>query len=210
MSLFILGLVELKRGDLDRGTELLEEGAGIMRELKEGFGGTYHVWGLGKVNALRGRHVRAARLWGAAEALRERMGMSLSHFDLAHSGYEQDLAAVISALSEASFDAAWAEGRAMSPEQAIEYALSEEQEPASAPATKKTSRPSVSSSPAGLSAREAEVLKLVAEGLTNAKVAETLFISPRTVERHLNSAYHKIGVGSRAAATRFALEHGLA
>jgi DNA-binding CsgD family transcriptional regulator len=212
MSFFILGLVEFKRGDLDRGTGLLKEGAYIMRELKEGFGGAYHVWGLGKVNALRGKPVQAARLWGAADALREQMGMSLSRFDLTTSGYEQDLAAVRSALDEASFDAAWAEGRAMSSEQAFEYAFSEEEEkPASAPATKTTSEPSVSSSyPAGLSAREAEVLKLVADGLTNVRIAEALFISPRTVDRHLNSVYQKIGVSSRAAATRFAIEHGLA
>jgi DNA-binding SARP family transcriptional activator len=77
------------------------------------------------VSALRGRPVRAARLWGGAEALREQMGMLLSQFDLAHSGYERDLAAVTSALDEASFDAAWAEGRAMSPEQVFEYALDE-------------------------------------------------------------------------------------
>jgi two-component SAPR family response regulator len=51
------------------------------------------------------------------------MGMSLSKFDLAASGYERDLAAVRSAMDGASFDAAWAEGRAMSFEQTVEYAL---------------------------------------------------------------------------------------
>jgi DNA-binding NarL/FixJ family response regulator len=137
--------------------------------------------------------------------------MSLSHFDITHSGYEQYLAAVRSALDEAAFEEAWAEGRAMSPEQAIEYALSEEEEPASAPTTKTSSEPPVPSSyPAGLSAREAEVLKLVAQGLTNARIAEGLFISPRTVDRHLNSVYAKLKVSSRTAATRFAIEHGLA
>jgi DNA-binding CsgD family transcriptional regulator len=64
--------------------------------------------------------------------------------------------------------------------------------------------------PAGLSAREAEVLRLVAQGLTNAQVADRLSLSPRTVDRHLNSVYTKLGVSSRSAATRFALEHGLA
>jgi DNA-binding NarL/FixJ family response regulator len=63
--------------------------------------------------------------------------------------------------------------------------------------------------PAGLSAREAEVLKLVAKGLTNARIASELFVSPRTVDRHLNSIYRKVGVSSRAAATRFAAEHNL-
>ncbi len=53
------------------------------------------------------------------------------------------------------------------------------------------------------------MLRLVAEGLTNAQIAESLFVSPRTVHRHLNSIFHKLGVSSRTAATRFALEHGL-
>ena len=63
--------------------------------------------------------------------------------------------------------------------------------------------------PAGLTAREVEVLRLVAKGRTNAQVAQELYLSPRTVNAHLNSIYHKLGVDSRAAATRFAVEHGL-
>ncbi len=61
-----------------------------------------------------------------------------------------------------------------------------------------------------LSPRELEVLKLVAAGLTNAQVAERLFISPRTVNAHLNSIYGKLGLASRTAAVRFAFAHGLA
>jgi DNA-binding CsgD family transcriptional regulator len=63
--------------------------------------------------------------------------------------------------------------------------------------------------PAGLTAREAEVLRLVAEGLTDARVAERLYISRATVNAHLRSIYGKLGVSSRAAATRRAVEHGL-
>lgn len=63
--------------------------------------------------------------------------------------------------------------------------------------------------PADLSAREIDVLKLVARGMTNAQIATELFISPNTVNRHLNSIYRKIGVSSRVAATRFASEHNL-
>jgi DNA-binding CsgD family transcriptional regulator len=63
--------------------------------------------------------------------------------------------------------------------------------------------------PAGLTAREVEVLRLVAEGLTDAEVADRLYLSPRTVSAHLRSVYNKIGVGSRAAAARFAVENGL-
>jgi DNA-binding CsgD family transcriptional regulator len=63
--------------------------------------------------------------------------------------------------------------------------------------------------PAGLSAREVEVLRLVAAGLTSAEVAERLFLSPRTVQAHLYRIYNKLGVSSRSAATRFAIEHRL-
>ena len=88
-------------------------------------GTAYYVWVFGTVNALRRNLIQAARLWGAAEALREQMGMSLSHYEVAAFGYEQDLAAVRSALEEATFEAAWAEGRTMSFEQAVGYLLGE-------------------------------------------------------------------------------------
>ena len=67
-----------------------------------------------------------------------------------------------------------------------------------------------SACPRGLTRREVEVLRLVAQGLTDAQVAERLYLSPRTVGRHLASIYNKLGVATRLAATRFALEHGLA
>jgi DNA-binding NarL/FixJ family response regulator len=64
--------------------------------------------------------------------------------------------------------------------------------------------------PAGLTAREVEVLRLVAQGLTDAQVAERLILSRRTVSTHLTSIYGKLQVTSRSAATRFAVENGLA
>jgi DNA-binding CsgD family transcriptional regulator len=51
------------------------------------------------------------------------------------------------------------------------------------------------------------VLRLVAQGLTNEQVAEQLTISPRTVNSHLTAMYGKIGVTSRHAAIRYAIEH---
>ena len=65
-------------------------------------------------------------------------------------------------------------------------------------------------SPAGLTPRELEILHLVAQGLTNKAIAARLVISPRTVYTHLTSIYGKLGVASRSAATRFAVEHHLA
>jgi DNA-binding NarL/FixJ family response regulator len=63
---------------------------------------------------------------------------------------------------------------------------------------------------AGLTAREVEVLRLVAQGLTDAQVADKLVVSTRTVNSHVSSIYSKLGVASRTAATRFALDHQLA
>ena len=63
--------------------------------------------------------------------------------------------------------------------------------------------------PAGLTEREAEVLRLVAGGLTNNEIATELFLSPKTVSRHLSNIFTKIGVSSRASATAFAVENHL-
>jgi DNA-binding NarL/FixJ family response regulator len=120
-------------------------------------------------------------------------------------------AKVRSRLGNKAWEEEVAEGETMGFDQAVRYALSEER--GFTPLSTIMSRPPVSSTPehpAGLSPREVEVLGLVVEGLTNAQVARELFLSPRTVETHLTSIYQKLGVNSRAAATRFALEHGLA
>ena len=63
--------------------------------------------------------------------------------------------------------------------------------------------------PAGLTQREVEVLRLLATGMTNAEMAEALYLSVKTVSRHLSNIFVKIGVTSRAAATAFAFENGV-
>jgi HD-GYP domain-containing protein (c-di-GMP phosphodiesterase class II) len=63
--------------------------------------------------------------------------------------------------------------------------------------------------PAGLTEREAEVIAMLARGLQTKQVAHTLGISVKTADRHIQNAYRKIGVSSRAAAAMFAMEHGL-
>jgi DNA-binding NarL/FixJ family response regulator len=61
----------------------------------------------------------------------------------------------------------------------------------------------------GLTARESEVLRLVAAGKTNRDIAVELVISEHTVARHLQNIFAKLGLSARAAATAFAFEHGL-
>jgi DNA-binding NarL/FixJ family response regulator len=100
----------------------------------------------------------------------------------------------------------------MSLDEAIEYALSAEDHSATSPSSPTSHSPpsSAPEHPANLTSREIEVLGLVAAGMTSARIAKELYLSPRTVEAHITSIYHKLGVTSRARATRFALEHGLA
>src|SRR5262249_60186499 len=63
--------------------------------------------------------------------------------------------------------------------------------------------------PAGLTAREVEVLRLLARGLSNKQIAERLVISPKTVANHVEHIYAKIDASTRARASLFAMQHGL-
>jgi DNA-binding NarL/FixJ family response regulator len=100
----------------------------------------------------------------------------------------------------------------MAPEQAIDYALAlpEVAEAAPPPLESAPIVPSPPSYPAGLTAREVEVLRLMAQGLPYAQIADQLVISRRTVNAHVTSIFSKLGVTTRAAATRIAIDHHLA
>ena len=195
-----LGWAALLQGDPERAETFYEESLTLCKELGDKLVASKSLEGLASVAGIRGEAEQTARLFGAAEALLE--AVSHQHPPEEVALREPYLAMARSRLDEAAWEAAWAEGRAMGLEQAIDYALSSlhEQPPPSS---------SLPEHPAGLTPREVEVLVLVATGMTNAQVAHRLFLSPRTVQRHLSSVYHKLGVSSRTAATRFALEHNL-
>ncbi len=195
-----LGWAALLGGELGRAKVQFGENLTFSKALGEKATLLMSLEGLACVAGAEGETLRAARLFGAAEALTEEMGYRLVPQERAV--LEPYQASVRSQLGEAGWEEAQARGRAMGLDEAIEYAVSQEK-----PSTATLS--SASEHPAGLTSREVEVLRLVATGLTNAQVAKELFLSPRTIQRHLNSIYRKIGVSSRAAATRFAVEHGL-
>jgi predicted ATPase/DNA-binding CsgD family transcriptional regulator len=198
MCLTLLGISALDRDDPERAAALYEDDLRVLRGLKDKTGTAYGLRGMAGVASLRGDATRAARLWGAAEALGEAIGLPLSPLDRSHPDYARLLAAARSQLDEAAWEAARAEGKAMTPEQAIEYALTSPSLPT--PQPKNTSE---------LSPREVEVLTLVAEGLTDAQVAQRLYLSPRTVGQHLRSSYQKLGASSRTAAVQEAVRRGL-
>jgi predicted ATPase/DNA-binding CsgD family transcriptional regulator len=195
-----IGLLTLGRSDNEAAAARLRESLCRARELDHKMIIQYCLTGLGGVAASQGDLISAARLWGAAEVMGEVYGSRFTRASHALIDYEGRLAAARSQVDAATWDDAWTEGRAMSTEQAVEFAL--DQELVSEPITQ-------DAYPAGLSAREIEVLLLVATGLSNAEVAEKLFLSSRTVDWHLGSIYRKLGIHSRAEATRFALEHDL-
>ena len=202
-----LGWVALLGGDLERAEALHKESLALSREMGAHTYLTLTLLeGLACGAGAQGEAEKAARLFGATEALREATGFSLE--PALRTLEEPYLVGARSQLEEGAWTEAWEEGRAMSVETAIEYALSEEESSTTSPAQEQPP-PSAREHPAELTPREVEVLGLVAEGLTNPQVAQKLFLSPRTVQRHLNSVYRKLGVSSRTAATRLALEHGL-
>ena len=168
-----------------------------------------YLEGLADVVAAQEESTWAARLWGCAEALRETMGTPIWPIERAR--YERTVAAARASLGEKAFAPAWAEGRGMTPEQALAAQGSTMVSSASTTGGQSSAPPDTSpiTYPDGLTAREVEVLRLVAQGLTDAHIAEQLVISPRTVNTHLTSIYGKIQVSSRSAATRYAIEHHL-
>ena len=186
--------------DHERARELFEEGLTVSAELGNESDVVHCLEGLASIAGAEGSIVRAARLWGAAEALLEEIEVGVHTYVPDRSLHQSQVAAARAQLEEAEWTAAWAEGLAMTSERAIEYAL--EQEATPEPAAPKAY-------PAGLSVREAEVLRLVATGLTNAGVAKELVLSSRTVDWHVSSIYRKLGIHSRAEATRYASEHAL-
>ncbi len=151
----------------------------------------------------------ATRLCGLAESLFASMKAPLPPVE--RPTYDRTVATARAHLGEAAFARAWAEGQRLALEQALSplQEADTRQEQVAKVLQPAASQPSLSTFPAGLTSREVEILRLVAQGLTDARVAEQLVISPRTVNWHLTTIYSKLGVSSRAAATRFAIEHGL-
>jgi DNA-binding CsgD family transcriptional regulator len=165
---------------------------------------------LGSVAKLLGHYDRAVRLFAAAAVWDTAIGaIFITLVDPAEQ--EREIAALRALIGEEAFATNWARGQAMTLDQAIEYALAAADAPAPLLVEHKPvmSSPAATGYPAGLTAREVEVLRLLAAGLTYAQIAAKLVISRRTVNGHLTSIYSKLGVTSRAAATRFASEHHL-
>jgi predicted ATPase/class 3 adenylate cyclase/DNA-binding CsgD family transcriptional regulator len=142
-----------------------------------------------------GSHHEAARLYGAAEAIRRRVGVV--RFVIHQPGYEASVAELRDAMGDEEFESAWTEGVGLSAKEAIAYAQrgrGERKRPASGWAS--------------LTPSEREVVRLVCEGLSNKDIAGRLFVSPRTVQAHLTHVYTKLALTSRVQLIQEAARQG--
>jgi len=212
-----LARVARDREDWEQTAALCAESLALFRDLGDKQGVAWVLSNLAIVAQRRGAWEWAARLHGAAEALREAVGaigsaaLSLSPSERAR--YEAAVATTRTRLGDQAFAVAMAAGRAMAPNQLAEAALSGAGPPAgvervgAAPPASAPPAPDQEASP--LTRREREVAALVARGLTDRQIAETLVITEGTVGVHLSNIFTKLDVHSRAQLAVWAAEHGL-
>jgi non-specific serine/threonine protein kinase len=199
-ALRYLGDLAQGSGDLDVARERYRESLALAQERGDPRLTTDALEGLAGLTAARGQAERATRLHGAAAALREQLGGAVVPWE--HPSRERDLAAARAALGPAAFSSAWAAGAALPLAAAVAEALAD--------VTVTADDAQDLTSVAGLTPREVEVLRLLAQGRSNREIGEALFISPRTVNFHVTNLLAKLALDSRAKAAAFAVRRGLA
>jgi non-specific serine/threonine protein kinase len=203
-TLRTFGRVMLWQGNHERAMALYQESLILLRTI-----GTRRVGiamcleGLAAAAVMQEQPERAARLFGAAEALRDTIHAPLP--PTYRADYDRQMSHLRARLEETALTAAWAEGRAMTIEEAIECAL----EPGAPPTTKLSAQPAVGKGVKILTQREREVATLIAQGLTNREIASRLVVAERTAEGHVQSILNKLGFNSRAQIAAWAVAQGL-
>jgi predicted ATPase/class 3 adenylate cyclase/DNA-binding CsgD family transcriptional regulator len=209
-----LGRVACTQGQSAQAREYYAESLALFGELMDKQRIPECLEGIAGLAGAAGQPAPAARLFGAADSLRESAGVPLPPVQCA--AYERDLAAARAQLDEVAWEAAWAAGRALSIGQAITEAQQALRE-AEAPAADRLAKSLSVSSPTKLAdnqlgtltPRERQVLVLIAQGASNRTIADALVIAERTAEIHVSNILGKLGVTSRTQAAAFALAHGL-
>ena len=203
-SLLNLGLVATRLGNLTKAQSLIREALQTFVALEERLRIAQVLEALASLAARQKRPENAATLWGAACALREVLQAPLPPVE--RKAQEQEESTVRTAMVPGAFQQAWSEGRRLAREELaalLAFALSQVAEPEAAVTVDRAS------DPGELTARELDVLQLVARGLTDKETAAALDVSPRTINAHLTSIYRKLSVNTRTAAARVARERGL-
>ena len=201
LSLGMGTFASLGLGDDRRARALCEEGLRLSLQPRVMNVTAFHLHASAALASSQGRPARSAKLWGAAESVRETIGAKLSPVELEVYGPYIDSART--RLEEAAWEEAWAEGKAMRVEEAVEYALAESKEQWWRGRTRRRQptpeEPPTGAQPDGvLTRREQEVATLAGRGLTNRQIAEELSISEHTAATHLHRILKKLGLRSRA------------
>ena len=206
LALGNLGRVALAQRDHQRAAALFEESLVLSQSLTgRGRRVAYALHYLGVVAGELGQLERASRLVGVAAVLQGAGARNVSPPDRAER--ECQVASVRRALGDERFAEAWDAGRAMSLEQAIEYALAAP--PFEGTPSGTSARPTPEDQASPLSEREQEVAVLLARGLSNRQIAEELIISSRTAGTHVSHILNKLGLANRAQIAAWAVEHDL-
>jgi non-specific serine/threonine protein kinase len=208
-TLMVLAWVATAQGQIPQAVAACKESLSIREATGDRKGIAQAFEGLARVANISGDSTGAVRLLAAASRLRAAAGSRPAPTERAE--IERVAAQVRSQLGESAFDSSWSEGSAAPSERILDEArafkVSDAADTPDMPAVKPETTSLADNF--GLTAREREVLQLVTQGLTYVQMAEQLVISPRTVDTHLRSIYGKLGVTSRSAATRVALENHL-
>jgi predicted ATPase/class 3 adenylate cyclase/DNA-binding CsgD family transcriptional regulator len=186
--------VKITQGELDSAERDAYDGLDLAARLKGDLLIPFALDCLAMVAADEGNHALAARLFGAADAAQNHMGMV--RFKVLDADNQARVNALRDALGDNDFDTASAEGAALSLGEAIAYAL-----------RRRGERKRASSGWASLTRAELDVVKLVSEGLGNKEIAARLFVSHRTVHAHLTHIYTKLGLNSRLQLAQEAARH---
>jgi predicted ATPase/class 3 adenylate cyclase/DNA-binding CsgD family transcriptional regulator len=205
-----LGFVHLMDGDAASARRLL---IGVLDTARAIGAKTFvHVaiLGLAVAISMDGDPTVAATLYGAADHQYEQAGQAFDALDVelragAH-------ARLLDALGEAALDAASRRGRTLSQADAVALAVNPAQpdpEPAPAVTVPVARRVPADSQDGPLSARERQIMALLAGGASAAKIAKTLFVTPNTVRTHLDRIRDKTGARNRAELTRYAIQAGI-
>jgi predicted ATPase/DNA-binding CsgD family transcriptional regulator len=194
-----LGVLAHDAGDEARAVRCYVESTRLLADV----GGAWYLAsplaGLAAILAQRDP-AAAARLLGAAEALRERSGMTGWPTEIARD--ERTEALVRAALGDETFGVERENGRAMSLAETVDLATT-----VAAGSPQASWQPPAS--PEGLTTRELDVLRLVVGGRSDRQIADELFISPRTASKHVANILAKLDVATRAEAAVYALRNGL-
>jgi DNA-binding CsgD family transcriptional regulator len=203
-ALFTLAQAALLLGAKEQARAACREALDLARAQEQTYGIAASLGLIGGLAGMEGKLAVAARLFGAAQALQDRV--QAPHPPAGRALLERTVRSIIAASGKEQFLLNFSAGQTSSLEQILLEAEEVLQTASTSPAS---SSPAVASALAILSPREREILALVATGLTDAQVAGYLDLSTRTVSKHLQSIYTKLDINSRSAATRFAFEHGL-